>query len=198
MLQLFGPWFLALLLVSCLASFSWGISRSFVQPSGSTPGMRAIKACSAVFAFVHLAAILLSNNPGLLFFSVAVALYGTSLALFWWAIGTHRQKRLSAVFSTDLPSELVDRGPYRFIRHPFYTSYLLTWLAGVPASGEIWLVPTVAVMYFVYRTAALMEEDKFRRSSLADAYESYRARTGRFLPKIFAGSRLPGKAANRG
>ena len=198
MAHLFGQWFLALLLVGCLASFSWGMHRFFVQPSGNTPGMRVTKACSGIFALLHLAAILSAKNSSPLTFCVAVALYGTALALFWWAIATHRQNRLSAVFSSDLPTELVDRGPYRYVRHPFYSSYLLTWLAGVPASGMLWLLGTFVVMFAIYLKAARMEEDKFRRSNLAAAYDAYRSQTGQFFPKLNAGARYFGKAENRG
>jgi protein-S-isoprenylcysteine O-methyltransferase Ste14 len=106
------------------------------------------------------------------------------LMLFWWAIKTNRENRLSAAFSSDLPSQLVDRGPYRFIRHPFYTSYLLTWVAGIPASGQAWLLVTVAVMFTIYFKAARMEEEKFRRSDLSENYRRYASRTGMFFPRL--------------
>ena len=73
-------------------------------------------------------------------------------------------------------------GPYRFVRHPFYCSYLLTWAAGVVASAQFWLLPTVAIMLIIYTRAAKLEEEKFTRSPLAETYKSYRTRTGLFLP----------------
>jgi protein-S-isoprenylcysteine O-methyltransferase Ste14 len=66
-------------------------------------------------------------------------------------------------------------GPYRFVRHPFYCSYLLTW-------AEFRLLPTVTIMLIIYTRAAKLEEEKFTRSSLAETYKSCRTRTGLFLP----------------
>ncbi len=76
----------------------------------------------------------------------------------------------------------MEHGPYRFVRHPFYCSYLLAWAAGFVATAQTWLLPTVAVMLVIYVRAAKLEEEKFTRSPLAGTYERYRSRTGLFLP----------------
>jgi protein-S-isoprenylcysteine O-methyltransferase Ste14 len=110
--------------------------------------------------------------------------YIASLSLFWWTTITTRQSRLSIVFSTDTPKLLVDAGPYAWIRHPFYTSYILFWVAGFIATGAAWLVLPVAVMSVLYWRAAEAEESKFSYSSLAYEYASYAARTKRFVPWI--------------
>jgi protein-S-isoprenylcysteine O-methyltransferase Ste14 len=183
---------LALLLFACLASFAWGMRKFFVQPSGSTPGMRVISACGVLFASLHFFAILVTSSitpeRGL----VAVLLYAWSLGLFWWAIKTNVAARLSAAFSPDLPVHLVEDGPYRFIRHPVYFSYVLAWLSGTIATARWWLLPTVAVMIIIYWKAASIEEEKFSRSSLAAEYQSYRARTSWLVPnpmKLLLGRR---------
>ena len=36
----------------------------------------------------------------------------------------------------DTPASLNQSGPYRFVRHPFYTSYSLTWLAAAVATAS--------------------------------------------------------------
>jgi protein-S-isoprenylcysteine O-methyltransferase Ste14 len=172
----------AVLLVACLASFRWGMLKFFSQPAGLTTGMKVISVCGAVFAILHLAAILLAPaipaNRG----ATGGFLYVLALGLFWWAIRANSPRPLSAAFSPDSPQHLVERGPYRWMRHPFYCSYLLTWLAGVIASGMIWLIPTVVVMLAIYVRAARMEEEKFTHSPLASKYERYRAHTGLLLP----------------
>ena len=170
------------LLLACLASFRWGMVKFFSQPAGSTIGMRAISICGAGFAILHLAAILLGPvipaSRGL----AAALLYVCALGLFWWAIRANSPRPLSAAFSPDSPQHLVERGPYRLMRHPFYCSYLLTWGAGIVATGMIWLVPTLAVMLGIYLRAAKIEEGKFTRSPLASSYERYRSRTGLLFP----------------
>jgi protein-S-isoprenylcysteine O-methyltransferase Ste14 len=144
--------------------------------------MRFISACGSVFAVVHLAAILLTPAITPLRAVCGALLYLSALALFWWAISANASRPLSAAFSPDPPAHLMDEGPYRFIRHPFYCSYLLTWTAGVVATAQLWLLPTLAVMLVIYVRAATIEEQKFTDSPLAETYENYRTRTGRFLP----------------
>jgi protein-S-isoprenylcysteine O-methyltransferase Ste14 len=173
---------LALLLFTCMASFAWGMQKFFVRPSGSTGGMKVISACGLAFAALHFFAILLPNSipteRGLL----GALLYLWSLGLYWWAIRTNSAARLSAAFSSDLPAHLVKDGPYRFIRHPFYCAYALAWSAGAVATARWWLLPTVAVMLFIYWKAAMIEEQKFSRSSLAADYQRYRERTAWLVP----------------
>ena len=113
---------------------------------------------------------------------VAGCFYVCALALFWWAIRTNSPRPLSASFSPDTPQHLVERGPYRLIRHPLYSSYLLTWTAGVVATGRLWLLPSLAVMLVIYFRAAREEEQKFVRSPLGGSYQQYQSRTGQFLP----------------
>lgn len=174
----------AMLLLACLSSFVWGMRRFFIQPAGSTTGMRVTKICGLLFSLLHLSMILFQDvlHPGRAF--LAIALYCTSLTLFWWAVYTNREKPLSAVFSPDLPMHFVSHGPYSWIRHPFYTSYLLTWLAGVAATGHLWLISTVLVMVTIYWKAAILEERKFFQSALASLYQTYQSRTGLFAPSL--------------
>jgi protein-S-isoprenylcysteine O-methyltransferase Ste14 len=164
----------------------------FVQPAGYTTGMKVITTLGAAFAVLHFTAIVSAHHVPVEWSVAAFVAYLGSLALYWWTVAVNRAQPLSAAFSPDVPRHLVQRGPYRLIRHPFYTSYLLMWLAGVPASGEWWLLATVAIMTGVYVRAALSEERKFSNSPFAGAYDEYRRRTGLLVPnplKMRAASR---------
>ncbi len=176
------PWVTATLFLACLGSFSLAMRKFFVWPAGIPTGAMLITACGFVFGIIHLATILSMPAVTGLQLTCGAALYVSSLALFWWAIYTNLHKPLSAAFSPDLPAHLVAQGPYRFIRHPLYCSYLLSWAAGWMATGRLWLAPTVVVMFIIYVIAAAQEEKKFAASPMAVAYEQYRAATGLFLP----------------
>lgn len=180
------PWAIdVLLFVSCMLSFSWGI-RSFFAVSGKVErGMRMISALGAALGAVHLIALVFFSRPGEARFWIASALYALSLALFWMSVSENRRRPLSLAYSLDSPAHLVTTGPYRWVRHPFYTSYLLAWTAGCVASGQMLLVVTVLVMMVLYWRAAALEEHKFDDSPLAHEYAAYRNATGRFLPRLF-------------
>jgi protein-S-isoprenylcysteine O-methyltransferase Ste14 len=177
---------LALLLVSCFGSFTWAVRRFFVRPERSTPGLKFTLLTGTAFAIIHLVVIL--RTPLLVPWAVAAGavLYCLSLAVFWWAIAANRVKPLAACFSTESQLHLVQHGPYRLVRHPFYCSYLLAWLAGAVATLNIWLALTAIIMFVLYLSAAVNEENKFASSPLAEEYKSYRGSTGRFFPKPFS------------
>jgi protein-S-isoprenylcysteine O-methyltransferase Ste14 len=78
---------------------------------------------------------------------------------------------------------LVTRGPYRWVRHPFYDSVALLVLANtlLTANWFIFVTGCLALALIVARTR-IEEENLVRR--FGDAYASYMRRTGRFLPRI--------------
>jgi protein-S-isoprenylcysteine O-methyltransferase Ste14 len=170
------------LLLSCLSSFCWGMIRFFRRPVGVPRGAKLISACGLCFGAMHVYCIL--SAPALWFQGAlcAASLYICSIAIFWWTVFANLERPLSAAFSPDIPSHLMQDGPYRFVRHPFYACYLLTWAAGALATGQILLLFTFLAMLAIYARAARMEERKFEQSPLATSYRVYRARTGMFFP----------------
>lgn len=189
-------WLPAALLLGCLASFTWAMRNFFTQPAGFTIGMKVITACASAFGLLHLFAILFGSHLTWERSMAGSVLYICAAGLFWWAIQASLGKTFSGAFSPDAPVHLHAAGPYRFIRHPFYTSYILTWIAGWVVAAQWWLIPTVAVMIVIYVLASSAEEAKFLRSPLAGAYQQYRFRTGRFFPnlvKLLSGVPAPAK-----
>jgi protein-S-isoprenylcysteine O-methyltransferase Ste14 len=78
---------------------------------------------------------------------------------------------------------LVTRGPYRWVRHPFYDAVALLTLgtALMTARWFILFAGATALALLVVRTRI---EEAHLRARFGDAYRSYAARTGRFLPKV--------------
>ena len=80
-------------------------------------------------------------------------------------------------------SKLITSGPYRFVRHPMYTSVLLVmvpfgFLTGEPLRALYWLL-LLAVLW----KKASVEEAMLRQRF--DKYGRYMQSTGRFLPRLF-------------
>jgi len=78
---------------------------------------------------------------------------------------------------------LVTRGPYRWVRHPFYDSGALCILANslVASNWFILLTGVLALLLLVVRTRK-EEENLLKR--FGDDYRTYMKRTGRFWPKF--------------
>ncbi|WAN70258.1 isoprenylcysteine carboxylmethyltransferase family protein [Moorena producens JHB] len=115
---------------------------------------------------------------------MGLSIYIISLVLFWWTVKTTKDKPLSLCYSDDLPNHIITTGPYKLIRNPFYTSYLLCVLAGVFVTNNLWLLITVVVIFVPYYQVARQEEGKFLASSFAADYKVYKENTGMFLPNI--------------
>jgi protein-S-isoprenylcysteine O-methyltransferase Ste14 len=117
----------------------------------------------------------------------AVLLIAAGLLLGGYTLGTHRRRLALWHQRDDAPDHLVEQGPYVWIRHPFYTSYLISLIGCVLAAPH---ATTVVVLGFVaYRLngTAAREEARFLASSSCGArYAAYMRRTGRFLPRMLA------------
>jgi protein-S-isoprenylcysteine O-methyltransferase Ste14 len=173
------------LCVSALGSFGWGMAWFFSKPPQRNAYTSLVGALALVCAVWHVTVVSLAAvEPRR---SVAaVAMYALSLATFWWAVRTcRRQSRtLTAICDADIPEYLLQDGPYRVVRHPFYSAYTLCWLAGWVASGS-WLgLASAALMTATYVSGARMEEAKFRASPLAGDHADYCRRTGFMVPRL--------------
>lgn len=169
---------------SCLLSFNWGMYRFFTLPDGSNTGIDTIKLVGTGFGLGSMVGIPLLGVESAVTCAIALLLCGLSLALFWWAIRTNLRRPLSFAFSDDLPEHLVCEGPYRRIRHPFYTAYLLSWLVTPVATAEPLMLLPFAVMAVIYTAAARVEERKFEATGLGQAYGRYRGVAGMFWPRV--------------
>ena len=79
---------------------------------------------------------------------------------------------------------LLQKGPYRFIRHPIYLAFMLV------AAGFILLALNLVMLPLVYMFTAIKypkQEEPELIKLYGDSYREYQQRTGRFLPKFRRG-----------
>ena len=89
-----------------------------------------------------------------------------------------------SVLSGEVPPAVCTAGPYRYIRHPVYTSYLLAFLGFVVAFPGLPSAAVFAANLVFFVVAAAHEERTIAHSPLAQAYASYRRGAGMFLPRF--------------
>ena len=79
--------------------------------------------------------------------------------------------------------ELIERGPYRLVRHPIYTGLLAMFLATAIRSGHPGGI--VAVIFaFASFWIKLGEEEKLMLQQFPDQYRSYQQRVKRIIPFV--------------
>lgn len=77
---------------------------------------------------------------------------------------------------------LVTRGPYRWVRHPFYDCMALFIVSLALMMANWFVVVGGAVMFTLLAIRSRTEEDKLL-DRFGEPYRSFRAETGRFLPR---------------
>jgi protein-S-isoprenylcysteine O-methyltransferase Ste14 len=155
-------------------------ARTFVRPKlddgGEEAGALFCGAGAGILIMARIYRVALPNGV------MALALAGTSLFLYEWARRTVRGRGFSVIHSDIVPESVCDSGPYAYVRHPLYLSYLIGFgaaFAGFPNvfSALGWVV---AAGYFVH--GARHDEKAIGASVLASSYAGYKQRTGMFLP----------------
>jgi protein-S-isoprenylcysteine O-methyltransferase Ste14 len=76
-----------------------------------------------------------------------------------------------------------DMGPYRRIRHPFYASYVLFFLASLLMMPTWPVLVTVLYLFAMINYTAAREEAELVEK-FGSEYEAYLADTGRFFPRL--------------
>lgn len=109
-------------------------------------------------------------------------------ALLFWTLRS-LGANLTDTVVTRKAHTLVVKGPYRWVRHPFYDTVALLLLAIslVAANWFLLLTGTLVLTLLVVRTAR--EEDRLV-ARFGDQYRSYMAHTNRFVPTLRAGRRV--------
>ena len=105
------------------------------------------------------------------------------IALFLWAQETVKQTPPYLAFSGVAPERLFVDGPYRFIRHPFYLSFIAVVFAAPIATLNPWLLASAFIMTVNYVVAAFEEEAAFARTPYAERHRVYACQTGMFAPR---------------
>jgi len=97
---------------------------------------------------------------------------------------THAGARGRALYHFERTSHLVTIGPYRYIRHPMYSSLLLlAWGVFLKRPGAMSLALALAATVFLVQTARVEEREDV--SYFGAEYRKYMARTKRFVPFVF-------------
>jgi protein-S-isoprenylcysteine O-methyltransferase Ste14 len=114
----------------------------------------------------------------------SAALLVGSLALYEWTRHVIWGRRLHLAWSGHIPDSLCEKGPYAYIRHPIYASYVLAFVAALVALPTIAMLLILLFNATLFTHAAFSDERSMANSALASEYAQYRERTGMFFPRF--------------
>lgn len=115
---------------------------------------------------------------------IAVGFSATSIFMLGLTLGSHRIPIALWHQSNDAPQHIVTWGAYRYVRHPFYASFLLAFCAAALYSPQAFTLGSLIYGFAILNTTAAREEAKLARSDFGSEYRDYVARTGRFFPRL--------------
>ena len=178
-----------LLAGAAVTFFAVGLT-SYFERTPRPAWVMAAHYSSMVLAMMQVAGTLLLPPRADALVAVAIAMYMMSILLYLSAIETAQRSRLRlqrSFVDLPLPDRLLTDGPYRWVRHPFGTGYLLGALAAPVAIDSPWMILIALLLVAMTAYAAVREERVWLASSRADEYRAYRRRTGMFMPFIGRG-----------
>jgi len=119
--------------------------------------------------------------------SDAIAVLGALLTMLGVAFACWARyvlgRNWSSVVQVKQDHELIQSGPYRWVRHPIYTGLLLAFVGTAMAIGEwrgLVCVAIVAVSFWF----KLKLEERWMRDNFGVAYENYMQRTKALIPGL--------------
>lgn len=115
---------------------------------------------------------------------LGAAIFIVGLALRWFSIFyLGRFFTVNVAIASD--HQVVDTGPYRFIRHPSYTGALLEFIGlGVTYANWLALILIVLPVLAAFLRRMGIEESALSQA-LGEPYTRYMARTKRLIPGVY-------------
>ena len=107
-----------------------------------------------------------------------------AIALSWTATRALGREHLRFDAAIGAEHDLVQRGPYRLVRHPIYTSMLcVLWGIGfMTASPALFVVATL--VFLVGTEIRVRVEDRLLAARFGEQFEQYRRSTRAYLPLL--------------
>jgi protein-S-isoprenylcysteine O-methyltransferase Ste14 len=112
-----------------------------------------------------------------------LAVLGGLALIVWSSAALHARGSFSAVPRPRPEGTLVDRGPYRYLRHPLYAGLVLAGL-GAGLSRSSWLELGLTAALFVVLDLKRRREEAWLVAQYP-GYEAYRARTKALVPFVY-------------
>jgi protein-S-isoprenylcysteine O-methyltransferase len=114
---------------------------------------------------------------------IGIAVGGAGLVIRIWSMRVLGQDYTRSLRTRETQC-VVDRGPYRLVRHPGYVGSILVWAGSRLAVNWLVAAMTALVLLLVY-AYRIHAEERMLVSHFGDAYREYKNRTWRLVPFVW-------------
>jgi protein-S-isoprenylcysteine O-methyltransferase Ste14 len=113
----------------------------------------------------------------------ALIVLGISILLAFWSIYTMQRSKLKIFPEPSEDAILITEGPYRYIRHPMYTSVLLGCLGFILIYFNFIRLTFFVVLFIDLLVKLHLEEAMLKRKF--ERYQNYIETTNKLIPLIY-------------
>jgi protein-S-isoprenylcysteine O-methyltransferase len=120
------------------------------------------------------------NSP-LAWIGIGIGVVG--LAIHVWSMRVLGRDYTRSLRTRDAQT-VIDRGPYRVVRHPGYLGSILVWVGSRLAVNWLVAAATALMLLLVY-AYRINAEEQMLVDHFGDAYQTYRSHTWRLVPFVW-------------
>ncbi len=113
---------------------------------------------------------------------LGAVLMAICLPLFYWLFSSLGKNMTSTVAIREAHT-MVTHGPYRWVRHPLYSTGVL-FFAGLSLLAANWLIVVTMLGGFIALMMRTSVEEAKLIERFGDEYRAYMERTGRYIPRL--------------
>ncbi len=136
---------------------------------------------AGILASSHLPAAAIANRA---VFWAGCSLFALGLALRWYSI-VYLGRFFTVNVAIHSTHEVIDTGPYRFVRHPSYAGALLAFLGLALSLANWWSLVLIVVPVLWAFVRRMSVEESALANALGAPYIQYMGRTKRLAPLIY-------------
>ena len=105
-----------------------------------------------------------------------------AIPMFYWIL-VSLGVNISPTQATRQNHTLVTHGPYRWVRHPLYSTGLIFCIS-LTLLTAVWWVAVWGLLPFILLLLRTSQEEARLIDAFGNEYRDYMQRTGRFLPRL--------------
>ena len=116
--------------------------------------------------------------------AIALALFSLGSAIYAWCVWDFATFGRGTPAPIDAPKKLVVRGLYRYTRNPMYLGVLTVILAWAVLFQTPTLLAYALIVGTCFHLFTVLYEERHLEREFGVEYDDYRARVGRWLPRL--------------
>lgn len=115
---------------------------------------------------------------------ISLLLQAFTFFLFFYLVFKIGKGNLLVAGSDQMPLNFFSDGPYKYIRHPFYFTYIFNYISIYLLTFNIFYLTLILIIVYFYNTLATEEEDFFLNSKYKKEYVFYQSQTDKIIPFV--------------